>query len=372
MITNNLPVRTQMWAWVPFVATYLILTRYTEGKLTRRWLVLCPLLMLFWVNVHGSYILGLILFGAFFIGEVIKKLFKQGEPSSWQQAGWIGATGILTGLMTLVNPRFTGIVDYTITLLTDPSSQKLIEEWQSPTPQGFANTFFFINILVFIIVLVYSKYRLTPTEIILLVGFLWLAWSGQRYVVWYGMITAPILARAIRDLPIKTPVFVPQKNWLNLVLAILIFIPVVAVLPWFVENMPLPDTFWQQVQRNSPAGPLLSVHTPVAAAEYLKSHPGGILFNEMGYGSYLIWALPEQKVFVDARVELYPYDLWMDYIRINNGVDYNELLTSYGANRILLDKKLQTELMVKLGQDSAWKLEYDDQIAQVWSKTVNP
>jgi hypothetical protein len=75
------------------------------------------------------------------------------------------------------------------------------------------------------------------------------------------MVTAPILARMILDLPIKTPSFTPQKNWLNLILAIFLFIPLVAVSPWLVERMPLPDTYWQQVLRDSPAGPLLSVRT---------------------------------------------------------------------------------------------------------------
>ncbi len=100
----------------------------------------------------------------------------------------------------------------------------------------------------------------------------------------------------------------------------------------------------------------------------LQSHPGGNLFNEMGYGSYLIWAIPEQRVFVDPRVELYPYDQWMDYIQINNGRNYNEILTKYGADRILLDKKLQPDLAASLAKDQLWKLEYDDQYSQVWVK----
>jgi hypothetical protein len=271
----------------------------------------------------------------------------------------------------LINPRFVEIITYTINLLTDPPSQKLIEEWQSPTPHGIANISFFISILIFIIMLAYSKYRLTPTEIILFIGFLWLAWSGQRYVIWFGIIFAPILARLIKELPLKMPSFTLQKNWLNLLIVIIIFIPVIAVQPWFVEKLPLPDDYWKFVLRNTPYGPLNSVETPVGAAEYLQSHSGGNLFNEMGYGSYLIWATPEQKVFVDPRVELYPYDQWMDYIRVNNGMNYNEILTKYGVDRILLDKKLQPDLAASLVKDQLWKLEYDDQYSQVWVKASN-
>jgi len=372
MITNNLLVRTQMWAWLPFVITYIVLRRYTEGILSWRWLLLCPVSMLLWVNVHGSYILGLILPAAFFLGEALRKLLKQENPQNWHQIGLIGCTGILSGLAILVNPRFTGIITYTINLLTNPPSQHLIEEWQSPTPQGLSNIFFYISILIFIIVLAYSKYRLTLSEIILFVGFLWLAWSGQRYVIWYGLISMPILARLVKALPIKTPAFVPQKNWVNLALAFLLFIPVIAVQPWFVEKLPLPDTYWQQVLRGSPPGKLISVETPVAAADYLKSHPGGHMYNEMGYGSYLIWAIPKQGVFVDPRVELYPYDQWMDYIDVNNGTNYNAILAKYGVDRILLDKELQPNLATLLPEDQQWTLEYDDQYAQIWSKTSAP
>ena len=212
MITNNLIVRTQIWAWLPFIITYIVLKRYSEGTLSWRWLFLCPVCMIIWVNVHGSFILGLILPGAFFLGEALRKLFKQTKCLNWHQIGWIGCTGILSGLALLINPRFTDIVSYTINLLTNPPSQQLIEEWQSPTPQGLANIFFFVSILIFIITLAYSKYRLTITEIILFIGFLWLAWTGQRYVIWYGVISMPILARLIKDLPIKTPVFVFSKK----------------------------------------------------------------------------------------------------------------------------------------------------------------
>jgi hypothetical protein len=222
------------------------------------------------------------------------------------------------------------------------------------------------------VVLAFSKYRLTVTEIILFGGFLWLAWSGQRYVIWYGIITMPILARLIKDLPIKTPTFIPQKNWLNLLIVLLIFIPVIAVQPWFIERLPLPERYWQQVLKDSPAGSLLKTTTPVEAAAYLKSHPGGHLFNEMGYGSYLIWEVPEQGDFLDPRVELFPYEQWMDYIDINNATDYEAVLAKYGVDRILLDKKLQPKLSKALAEDPMWNLEYEDQYAQIWSQASYP
>jgi hypothetical protein len=42
------------------------------------------------------------------------------------------------------------------------------------------------------------------------------------------------------------------------------------------------------------------------------------------------------------------------------------------VDRILLDKKLQPELATILKQDPLWKLEYDDQYAEIWNKILVP
>jgi hypothetical protein len=370
--SNNLPLRTQIWAWLPFIITYLVLQRYSEGKLRWFWLFLCPGCMVFWVNVHGSFILGLVLPFIFFSGQIISKLIKQNATLTWKKIGWIGAIGVLNGLAAFINPRGTGIIQYAVNLLSNQPIQQIIEEWQAPTPHGIANISFYISILLLLVIIAYSTYKLHPGELLLIGGFLWLAWNGQRSVIWYGFIILPIIAQLIGSLPIKLPTFTPQKNWLNLAIAILLFVPVVLVQPWFVEKIPLPDTYWQQVLRNSQAGPLLSVNTPVEATEYLKKHPGGRLYNEMGYGSYLIWADSEQGVFIDPRIELFPYNLWMDYIHINNGTNYEEILSKYGVDRILLDKNIQPDLAGALSTDSFWKLEYDDQNSQIWNRKSIP
>jgi len=128
----------------------------------------------------------------------------------------------------------------------------------------------------------------------------------------------------------------------------------------------LPAPYWTQVWRDAPEGPLLAVATPLEAVTYLKAHPGGKLFNEMSFGSYLIWALPEQQVFIDPRVELYPYTQWEDYIQIGRGTRSLELLSAYGVDRVLLDVELQEELLYVLESAPDWWCEYADEHTQIW------
>lgn len=368
MTLNNLPIRPQIWSWLPFMIYLMVLNRTAEGQLERKWLVVLPLIMVFWVNAHGAFILGGALIGIYFIGEFLQKLLKMEGARSWSEIAWLGGAGLLTGLAMLINPRFTGIIQYVIDLLTDRPSQRLIEEWQSPTPHGIANITFYLSILAWILVLASTRNRLKVREIFVLLSFLWLAWSGQRYVIWYGFACIPLLMKAVHALPIKTPRFYPQKNWVNSLIAICLFIPAASVQPWLVEKFPLPERYWKMVHKNSPVGPLIGVETPLGATEYLRQYPGGRLFNEMGYGSYLIWALPEQGVFIDPRVELYPYEQWQDYVRITRGARYNEILASYGADRILLDRELQSELVLALENDPEWQKVYEDDRSQIWFK----
>lgn len=369
MASNNTVVRPQDWAWIPFAAFYIILSMYVDHRLKPAWLLLCPLIMAFWVNVHGSYILAVILCGIFFAGETVRKLLKLDGALSYLEIGWIAAAGAGVVTATLANPKFYNIFGYVLKLMTDQPSQTLVGEWQSPTPDSYATILFFIAVLVMLGIFAYSRYRPTPTEILLIFGFLWLAWTGLRYVVWFGMVSMPILGKAIYDLVKDKPWmgFAPRQM-ANTVFIAALLIPLVLVQPWLIERVPLPESYWNYVIRGSAAGPLLSNATPVEAAEYLRQHPGGKLYNEMGTGSYLIWANPDQKVFVDPRVELYPYNLWLDYLKINRGNHYNELLSKYGADRLLLNSKDQAELIKYLVQDPTWRREYSDANFQIWSR----
>lgn len=372
MSLNNLVVRPQVWSFPLFALYLFLLTRYVHSGGTdpkARWSLLAlPPLMALWVNAHGAFILGVVLVGLFALGEGVRTGARMPGALPWRAVGWLLLVGALTAAATLANPRGVGIAAYVADLLTDRPSQTLVVEWQSPTPSGIPNVVFYGSILVLLLTVAYARRRPTPTDALLTVGFLWLAWSGMRYVVWYGMAVMPILAESWASLWPRAATLPSRRNALNLVLLLLLFVPVLLVQPWWVERVPLPETYWKLVWRGVPEGALIGEENPLDAVEYLRAHPGGRLFNEMGYGSYLIWALPDQKVFVDPRVELYPFEQWEDYVRISGGVRYNELLDHYGADRILLDTELQPELARALADDPRWEQEFAGRRAQVWRR----
>ncbi|MBN1186861.1 MAG: hypothetical protein JXB49_31580 [Bacteroidales bacterium] len=373
MTINNLIVRPQMWSWVPFTIYLLVLNRYADNQIHKKWLLLCPILMVFWVNTHGAFVLGFVLLGIFFTSEVLRQLLSNTRDRDWQKTKWLTIISLMTFFAMMVNPKGPCIIGYVFNLMTDQPSQQHIIEWQSPIPVGIPNTVFYICILIFLVVFWFNRTRPKVEDILLFISFLWLAWSGMRYVVWFSLATMPLLAEQIIFLLDDKGLLLQRKgrrNLLNVMIMLLVFVPVLLVQPWFVESvsLPLPASYWNLVLVNEEEGSLLAVETPIGAAKYLRTHPGRKIYNEMGYGSYFIWALPEMGVFIDTRVELYPYELWQDYGKIQNGIRYNTLLEKYDVDRIVLDLKLQENLAESLVEDPLWERVYDDGRAQIWDR----
>ena len=88
---------------------------------------------------------------------------------------------------------------------------------------------------------------------------------------------------------------------------------------------------------------------PKKAAIYLKDHmPEGRIFSEYGWGGYLIWKLPEKKVFIDGRMPSWREDRNAaegaqgaidDYAAIVTGREDNQThFDKYGIDTVLWSK----------------------------------
>ena len=147
----------------------------------------------------------------------------------------------------------------------------------------------------------------------------------------------------------------------RLLLVALLALPVILVQPWFKPLLPLPASYRAQFA-DIPGAPLLaSDDTPFAAAEHLRQRPcEGHLFNELGAGSYLDWALyPQTQVFIDPRVELYPFELWEEYLAIGRGENAIALLDQkYGVKCVLLNVDHQAGLLTTFRANANWVRTY--------------
>ena len=369
MSINNLIIRTQNWSWIPVGLYALVLGAYVAGQVRARALAVLPLVMMFWVNAHGAFVVGLALIGVYAAGETLRRLVGQQGALSWQHVRLLYGALFATLAATLANPLGFGIFGYVRDLLTDPPSQGLITEWQPPTPHNLAGFFFYASILALVAAFAYTRRRPTITEVLLTIAFMWQAWNGVRYVMWFGMVIMPILVQCFTQF--KTTHRAPRPNSLNVVLAGLLVALFVAVQPPFKPLLPLPPEYRALFAELPGAPQAFSAATPVAATEWLRAHapPGMRLFNEMGYGSYIDWALyPQAQSFIDPRVELFPLQQWQDYVAITEARDYNTLLAKYGVTHVMLDHKLQPALSKAMENDQAWQRVYNDEQTAIYER----
>jgi hypothetical protein len=201
--------------------------------------------------------------------------------------------------------------------------------------------------------------------------------------VWYALFFAPVFSACCTALLLNMRLnhktrFAEQRpaapraiHWLNAAIAVLLVSMIVPALPWIKPLLPLPEAYRARFAPN-PVGPfpvgfaadpplLLERETPVEAATFLSRYPPrGRLFNEMVFGSYLTWALyPQIAPLADPRIELYPTDFWLDYLRLSEGrADAVRTLEQRGFSDALLDPKLQPGLVKALSAAPGWHVAF--------------
>jgi hypothetical protein len=375
MTINNLNARTQNWSWLPFMGTLMILGGYAAGRLGPRWLLGLPLLMLFWVNVHGAFVLGLMLGGAFVVGETLRRLLRQPRALNWPQLRWLYLACAAMLAAALVNPLGPGVFGYVVSLLGDKAIQGLINEWQPPDPRSLAGGAFFMGVLALLAGFGLARRRPTLSDVLLACGLAWQAFSGARSVVWFGMAAMPLLAQSLAaPRVILSPEGAPPQprggSPANLLPTLLLLALVVALQPWLKPLLPLPAPY-RAIFAEVPGAPqLFSADTPVAAVEELRARPcAGPIFNEMGYGSYMAWALyPNAQSFIDPRIELFPLKLWQDYAAISRGEGALAKLEHYGVACVLLDTGHQAGLATALAGSSTWERSFQTRTSEIWRR----
>lgn len=359
---SNWVVRPQSYTFPLFVAFLSILYQYRQGGKDRLWLL--PPLMVLWVNMHGAFVLGLALIGLTWVGEWLKRIgqiFRQQPGAAPLAAAVLNRRfflwSVLTALATLLNPRGVGVIGYVSNLLGSNAVTTLVEEWAPPTIRdgGGSGLIFFLFVIGCAAVLIYARRRPDLTDMLMFGAFLWLALGATRNIVWFGFVATPLLvAQAATLLPEpKAERRVDGSSALNGLLIGMLALLLVLGLPWVKPYLDLPPS----------VGGLLSEDTPVAAVEQLRRDPARPqhLFHTEGFGSYLIWAAPEQPVFIDTRIELYPYQQWLDYISLGQGNQVQALLQKYQIDGMLLSKERQENLVALLRKDASWQIRYEDE-----------
>jgi len=353
----------------PEVLTYLflaltlwLLRRHEEGS-RRAWMTL-PIVLLVWVNTEGLFVLGL--------GAIIAHLLgRLRDRRLWTGFG-------LCVLATLANPYFVTGALHPIVLFTRINGamaiySRTIGEFLSPFTPGIPHpsiiVFPYFLAIVALALAVYSR-RPPVREIVLMAAFLYLGFRARRNLAPLAIVSIPIVAG-----------WFGQGRWTgwfrsraarissatrNADMAILAGIVSLAFLGY---DLCLADgIIYEAIGTNRRFGVgVAEGSVPIGAAAFLRENQvEGPIFNTFSSGGYLIYADPDERVFIDGRLEVHSAEHYANYLSIRSGgAPWKDADTRYGFRCLVLTYAEAPGLTVERLGDTAWAPVYLDGTAIV-------
>jgi hypothetical protein len=189
--------------------------------------------------------------------------------------------------------------------------------------------------------------------------FFALSLLASRNIAWWGLTIPVALART---LPAPRPR--PARSGSPVLNAGVVLVLVgagVVGLPWF-RSAPLPDGS-SQLLSYDPEGLVR------ATAEHVPS--GSDLFVAQAWGPWFEFALPQDRVYVDARIELFSAGIWNEWSDLAQGREgWQSILDRYGVDAAVLDDSQTGFLLARMRTDPGWTLVYHDEDGYVFVRAT--
>jgi|SRR5271157_508303 len=362
--SNNWTFRPQMFAYPLFSVSLFVLWKWEDEskpkEMERRsayrqksnvpWLLWSlPLIAWLWANLHESFLLLFILEGAALV-------FGHGNRKE------LILVTIASFLATLITPYDIFLwVSLIRSYIANPSWD-VSSEWLPPTNSGWQMNIFFMWTLLIVPLASFSKKRLSTLEWVWLLGTLWMAFSGIRYVIWGIFMLAGFSAYWLSDWDIL---------WLNrphksgnpignyIVAGVILLVPFVA-LPSLRAKMDIHTS------------PPISTDTPVAATVWLSQHPElpGPMWSDLVFSSYLIFALPSRAVWIDTRFGMvYTPQQYSRYTEIASAQPgWQSVLDDSNINLLMLSVGGEPLLVQALVSEPEWCKVYSDPVSIIYTR----
>ncbi|MCA1594175.1 MAG: hypothetical protein LC754_16425 [Acidobacteria bacterium] len=365
-------VRPQMFSFLFASIFVAVLDDYARGKHGNFVWWLVPLTVL-WVNMHAGFALGLALIGLALAGMLLNVWLTpaeegDGQPraSVWPRVRQLALVFGACVAAVPLNPNGLRLYSYPFETLTSRAMMKFIEEWFSP---DFHELMFLpLAALIFatFTALAVSKERARPGELLLLTALGFAALRSGRNAPFFALVAMPLLAghgwnwlaaqswgRWLAE-PEKreTGRQATLKVALNVVLLIVIPLAICFVKVGKVVANRAGDE---------------AKNFPVAAADFMRTQkPPSPIYNEYGWGGYLIWNFyPDYRVYIDGRADVYGDAFMEEFMATHDGATkWREPLERYGVRTVIVAPN--APLASLLRQEDGWRKAFEDAQAVIF------
>lgn len=343
LIMSQFGIRPQVVSWLFLSILLWILSNWEKSKLNR---FLTPLLFLIWAKLHGGFALGIVILGV----VLAIKSFKDRKTFFPNLVIFIFSV-----LFTFVNPYGINLWKEVFNTFFSTSLRGKIEEWK-PVWTGLNVCYPLIVVFAFVLMVRFKK--CFSIEFILLFLIL-LAMSVS------ALINLPIFVIVATSFLISGIVLI-EKESINIKFgkdrfnkALKFFSGLTIFLFIFSSFFAVRGAI--QLSEDN--------FYPKDAVSYIsKNMPSGEIFSNYNWGGYLIWKLPEKKVFVDGRMSHWPGILDYQSQILLGKIDYREVFNKYNIQMVLWPKKDKDDIFVDRIKKDGWKVVYFDTVSQILIK----
>jgi hypothetical protein len=359
------------WAPRPQLATYLllavfwaILRAYQHGRADR--LVWLPLLTAVWANLHGGFMVGPALIGLVLAGAAVDRALGAEGALSGPRLGRLAAAGGLSLVAMLATPFHYRAVVFPLHVLSDRLAQAFIVEWRSPAFHYGQIRLVEGLVLLTLLALFLVARRPRAADVAVLAAFLHFGLQSVRNLPLLVVVLVPVLARALADVARERgPALVSLTGWSpRRVAAGALAVGLAAVVWWNYPARGVPN-FWPRVG-------VADIY-PAGAVDFLQRvRPPGPLFNDYGWGGYLIWRLyPDYRVSIDGRAAVHGPRRFADHIEVVEvRPRWRQTLERSGARLVVTSAR--SALAIVLRASPEWAVLHEDRIAVIFGKVGAP
>jgi hypothetical protein len=347
-----------------FASIYLaILGRYArsgEGK-TIWWLVL---IMLLWVNLHGGFLIGLVLIGITIVGIPLDA-WVQGKSLSSMRLRLRTLGLVLLGclLAVLVNPQGARIFAFPFEIFFSTVQQQEVQDWLSPDFHDPAVLPLALLVIATTAAIALSPKRARPSDVLIFVTTLFATLKSNRHMAIFALVAVPLLTAHLQSWIEATPIGksfgqdrAADTRRLAILPCVLLLLPLMA----FASKL-------KSAVYSPPKQEVIDV--PLKAVAYMKDHQiSGNTFTDPNiWGGYLIWELPANPVFIDGRIDMYGDQFVKEYLAITRGfMDWREAFNRYDVRVAVVKTNSFLDRNIQKAPD--WQVVYTDNFASVFER----
>ena len=348
LVLLSFNLRPQMFGYLFLVLLLIVLEAFRKGVSWPLWTL--PFLFLAWVNIHGSFIVGIGVLVVYLCAGLRSFRLGDVEAVAWsaKQRLQLELALLLSLAVLALTPYGTQLAVYPFDMMfNQPLNVANIREWQAmPFDKVFGKVFLGVILLMFVLQVSY-RFTWRLEELLLAIGGAAMACVHVRMLLLFVPFVVPLLATMLAR---WVPPYYKAKD--QYVLNALLMGAIIAAMIHFAPSR---EALQQRVAQDYPAG----------AVAYLDSHnvPEPML-NAYYFGGYLVGT--GRKVFIDGRGDLYERSgVLADYLTLTAvKPGALQILDRYQIASCLLTK--DEPLAVVLANSPNWKRVYIDGTAALF------